>query len=150
MRLCVISCGKKKIWDVNPQAGPAKAKEAYVGRFVKICIQYAEKFYPDNYVILSAKYGFLFPEEFVPENYNVTFKNLKTNLVNIEELIKQAQEKKLMKYDEIVVIGGSQYADIVKKVFAGKQIFTPLRGLGGIGVMMSAIKKAIREGKELR
>jgi len=150
MRLCVISCGKKKIWDVNPQAGPTKAKEVYVGPFTKICIQYAEKFYPNNYVILSAKYGFLFPEELVPENYNVTFKNLKTNPISIEELTKQAQEKELIKYDEIVVIGSSQYVDIVKKVFAGQKIFTPLQGLGRIGVMMSAIKKAVREGKELQ
>ncbi len=55
----------------------------------------------------------------------------------------------MTKYDEIVVVAGSNYVNIVKKVFAGKKILTPLKGLGGMGPMISAMKKAIREGREL-
>jgi len=145
----VVPCGSRKIWDSSPQAGPTKARDVYTGSFAKKCIEYAEKFYPDSYVILSAKYGFLFPDEIIPENYNVTFKDRKTNPIAVDELRKQAEKKGLTKYDEIVVVAGSDYANIVKKVFAGKKIITPLKGLGGMGVMMSAMRKAIDEGREL-
>ncbi|AKG91841.1 hypothetical protein GAH_00828 [Geoglobus ahangari] len=149
MRLCIVPCGSFKIWDVKPDAGPTKAKDVYIGSFAKTCIEYAEKFYPNSYVILSAKYGFLFPDEIIPENYNVTFNDPKTNPVSVEELRKQAEEKGLMKYEEIVVVAGSKYVRVVKRVFAGKKILTPLRGLGGMGSMISAMKKAIAEGREL-
>jgi len=149
MSLCIVPCGKQKIWDKDPNAGPTKARDVYIGPFAKTCIEYAEKFYPNSYVILSAKYGFLFPDEIVPENYNVTFNDPKTNPITVEELRKQAERKGLTNYDEIVVLAGSNYVEIVKKVFTGKRVITPLRGLGGMGPMMSAMKKAIREGREL-
>lgn len=149
MRLCVVPCGKLKIWDKNPDAGPTKAKDVYIGPFAKACIDYAERFYPGRYVILSAKYGFLFPDELIPGNYNVTFNDPKTNPIGVEELRRQAEQKGLMKYDEIVVVAGSNYVKIVRKVFAGKKIITPLKGLGGMGLMISAIKRAIEDGREL-
>ena len=149
LRLCVVSCGSRKIWDKNPDAGPTKARDVYIGSFAKICIEYAEKFYPNSYVILSAKYGFLFPDEIIPENYNVTFNDPKTNPISIEELRKQAERKGLTKYNEIVVMAGSEYVKIVKRVFVGKKIIIPLKGLSGMGSMISAMKKAIREEKEL-
>ena len=149
MRLCVVPCGSLKIWDKNPNAGPVKAKNVYIGNFAKTCIEYAEKFYPNSYVILSAKYGFLFPDEIIPGNYNVTFKDPRTNPISVEELREQAEEKGLMKYDEIAVVAGSEYVKVVKKVFTGKRIITPLKGLGGMGPMISAMKKAIKEGVEL-
>ncbi|AGK61354.1 hypothetical protein Asulf_01363 [Archaeoglobus sulfaticallidus PM70-1] len=149
MKLCVVPCGSMKIWHKNPDAGPTKAKDVYIGLFARTCIEYAEKFYPNNYVILSAKYGFLSPDELIPEDYNVTFNDPKTNPIGVEELRKQVEEKGLMKYDEIVVVAGSNYVNIAKRVFAGKKILTPLKGLGGMGPMISAMKKAIRDGKEL-
>ncbi|AEA46874.1 DUF7664 domain-containing protein [Archaeoglobus veneficus] len=149
LKLCVVPCGSRKIWDVNPNAGPTKARDVYIGAFAKACREYAEKFYPNSYVILSAKYGFLFPDDIVPEPYNVTFNDPSTNPISVEELRKQAEEKGLMKYDEIVVIAGSNYANIVRKVFKGKRVTTPLSGLGGIGHMISTLKRAISEGREL-
>lgn len=149
MKLCVVPCGSLKIWDRNLNAGVVRAKDAYIGNFAKTCIEYAEKFYPDSYVILSAKYGFLFPDEIIPENYNVTFKDPKTNPVSVEELRKQAEQKGLTKYDEIVVVAGSKYVKVLEKSLSGKRIITPLRGFGGMGPMISAMKKAIREGVEL-
>ena len=149
MRLCVVPCGSRKTWDKNPDAGPAKARDTYIGPFAKTCIEYAEKFYSNSYVILSAKYGFLFPDEIIPEKYNVTFNDPNTNPTSVEELRKQAERKGLTKYDEIVVVAGSEYVKIVRKVFAGKRIITPLKGFGGMGPMISAMKKAIRRREEL-
>ena len=149
MKLCVVPCGSLKIWDRNPDAGQIRARDVYTGSFARTCIEYAEKFYPGSYVILSAKHGFLFPDEIIPENYNVTFNDPRTNPINVDELRKQAERKGLMKYDEIVVVAGSRYVDIAKKVFAGKKITAPLKGLGGMGPMISAMKKAIYRGVEL-
>ena len=144
MKLCVVPCGSLKIWDKNPNAGPVKARNVYIGNFARTCIEYAEKFYPGSYVILSAKYGFLFPDEIIPENYNVTFNDPRTNPIGVEELRKQAERKGLTKYDEIVVVAGSKYVKVVEKVFTGKKIITPLKDLGGMGPMISAMKKAIK------
>jgi len=149
MKLCIVPCGSLKIWDKNPNAGPTRARDVYIGAFAKKCIEYAETFYPNSYVILSAKYGFLFPDELIPESYNVTFNDPKTNPISVDELRKQAEKKRLMKYDEIVVVAGSRYVEIAKKVFIGKKIITPLKGLGGMGPMISAMKRAIKTRKEL-
>ena len=116
MKLCVVPCGSFKIWDRNPDAGPTKAKDVYIGPFAKTCIEYAEKFYPNSYVILSAKHGFLFPDEIIPENYNVTFNDPKTNPISVEELRKQAERKGLMKYDEIVVVAGRSYDEVIMRI----------------------------------
>jgi len=150
VRLCVVPCGQRKIWSKNPSDGPTKARDAYIGPFARTCIEYAEKFYPGRYVILSAKHGFLYPDEIIPEDYNVTFNDPGTNPIGVEELRKQAERKGLMKYDEIVIVAGSSYVEMVRKVFAGKRIVTPLKGLGGMGAMMAAMKRAIREGEELK
>ena len=149
MKLCIVPCGNMKIWDVNPQAGPSRARDAYIGPFAKACIEYAEKFYPNSYVILSAKYGFLFPDEVIPGPYNVTFNDPSTNPISVEELKRQAEEKGLMEYDEIVVVAGSNYVNMVRRVFRGKKVVAPLVGLVGMGLMISALKRAVREGKEL-
>jgi hypothetical protein len=44
--LCIVPCGKTKIWDKNPNAGPTKAEYVYVGSFAKKCREYATTFYP--------------------------------------------------------------------------------------------------------
>jgi len=150
MRLCIVPCGKRKIWDDFPEAGATEARRTYTGNFAKTCISYAEKFYPNSYIILSAKYGFLFPDEIIPGPYNVTFKDPSTNPIEVEELKIQAEKKGLMKYDEIVVLGGRNYVSMAREVFQEKKIVDPLRGLSGMGEMIGALKRAIIEGRELQ
>jgi len=149
VKLCIVPCGNMKIWDVNPQAGPSRARDVYIGPFAKACIEYAEKFYPDSYVILSAKYGFLFPDDVIPGPYNVTFNDPSTNPISVEELKRQAEEKGLMRYREIVVVAGRNYVEMVREVFKEKRVDAPLAGLGGMGLMISALRRAVREEKEL-
>jgi len=146
--LAVVPCGKRKIWDVNPD-GPTEAKYVYIGPFARLCREYAEKFYPDSWVILSAKYGFLFPDDIVSGPYNVTFNDPKTNPITVDELRKQAVEKGLDKFDKIVVLGGRNYVDIVKSVFSDKIVVAPLDKYGGLGRKMSALKRAIESGERL-
>ena len=42
--LCIVPCGKRKIWDSKPNLTTVKAKCAYTGVFSLKCIEYAEKF----------------------------------------------------------------------------------------------------------
>jgi len=147
--LCVIPCGNKKIWDKKPDAGPQKAREVYIGPFASKCKEYAEKFYPSSWVIISAKYGFLFPDDILSGSYNVTFNDKSTNSITIEELKSQAEEKGLYDYDKIIVLGGKNYVRIVKNVFQNKEIYSPLSDCKGIGYMMGKLKDAIEKGKSL-
>ena len=126
--LCIIPCGNRKIWDKNPNAGPTRARDVYIGPFAKKCKEYAEKFYPSSWCILSAKYGFLFPDDIVPGPYNVTFNDKRTNPISVEELSKQVKEKGLDKYEKILVLGGKKYVSVVRKVFSKKKVYVPLEG----------------------
>jgi hypothetical protein len=143
--LCIIPCGKRKIWDKKPDAGHTKARDAYIGTFFKKCREYAEKFYSTSWCILSAKYGFLFPDDVVPGPYDVTFKNKSTNPISQDELSKQIIEKGLDKFDRIVVLGPKDYVDRVKAVFSQKEIHTPLSGYRR-GEKIKKLNDAIQRG----
>ncbi|MDR9769386.1 MAG: hypothetical protein RJR25_02990 [Acetomicrobium sp.] len=72
---------------------------------------------------MSPKYGFLFPDEIIEGPYNVSFNDKKTNPISVEALIEQAQEKGLSNFNAIIVLGGRNYVNMVKKPFWIK-IFT--------------------------
>jgi len=144
--LCIAPCGDRKIWKKNPNVGPTKARYVYTGHYAGKCIEYAGKFYPSSWCILSAKYGFLFPDDIVPEPYNVTFKKKKTNPITVDELSIQVGEKGLDKYDKIIVLGGQDYSNVIKELFCGKDIYKPLYGLRmgpSIGKLNDAIKRGV-------
>jgi hypothetical protein len=147
--LCIVPCGKKKIWDINRNAGPTEARYVYIGPFAKKCIEYAEKFYPTSWCILSAKHGFLFSDDIVPGKYNVSFNNKSTKPISQDELSKQIIEKGLNTFDRIVVLGGRNYVNMVKAVFSQKEIHTPLSGCHGIGEMMQKLNDAIQRESPL-
>jgi len=71
-------------------------------------IQHLGAFYLQNM-------DFLFPDEVVPSNYNVTFCKNKSQKISIEELSKQIVEKRLDKFDRIVVLGGKMLCRYSKK-----------------------------------
>ncbi len=143
-KLCVAPCGKIKIWSKDPKAGPTRAKDVYIGPFASTCRKYAEYFYPNTYMILSAKYGFLAPNDKIPRDYNVTFNDLSTNPITFDQLRKQVDKKGLRKYDCIIVLGGRRYVDLLEKAFIGKKIVNPLEGCSGNGEMMSVLLQAIQ------
>jgi len=147
--LCVVPCGNKKIWDKNPNAGPTKAKYVYIGPFAKKCREYAMRFYPSSWCILSAKYGFLFPNDIVPGLYNVSFNDRKANPITTKELSAQVKEKELDRYGQIVILGGKNYVEMANRVFSSKEILTPLSNCKGIGYMMGKLNDAIKKGVPL-
>jgi len=147
--LCITTCGNQKIWDKNPTAGPTKAKNVYIGQFATKCREYAEKFHQSSWCILSAKHGFLFPDDIVPCSYNVSFNDKKTNPITVRELRAQVTEMGLDKYSGIVVLGGRKYVAIIKEVFPTKEILSPLGDCKGIGYMMGRLNDAIKRGVSL-
>lgn len=144
--LCVVPCGIRKIWGKNPHAGSVQARYVYIGPFARKCMEYAEKFYPTSWRILSAKYGFLSPEDTVLSDYNATFNIKETNPITIEELSVQVREKGLDQYGTIVALGGKKYVRMVTLAFNEKKVFAPLSHCKGIGYMMGTLNGAIKRG----
>ncbi|GGM16688.1 DUF6884 domain-containing protein [Deinococcus aerophilus] len=92
--LVIVPCGASKIWARQPDLGAVMAKDAYTGPPFVLHRQYAERF-GDAWMILSAKYGFLAPDDFLPGPYEVTFKK------------RHGNEKPLSRhFRESVYIGG--------------------------------------------
>ncbi|MEK3701280.1 MULTISPECIES: DUF6884 domain-containing protein [unclassified Paenibacillus] len=147
--LCIIPCGAAKIWDKQPSIGPVEAQNVYTGVFAVACQRYAKTFF-DHWVILSAKYGFLFPEDMIPEDYNVSFIKPSSETILIAQLKEQAESKGLFKYQEITVLGGKHYADRAKAVFnQGQELFFPLSDCTGIGYMLQRLTRALEGHEEI-
>jgi hypothetical protein len=147
--LCIIPCGSKKIWDKQPNAGPTEAQHVYIGPFAKKCREYALQFYPSSWCILSAKYGFLLPGDIVPGPYNVSFNNMSSKPITVQELFQQSTKKGLDQYDTILVLGGKNYTGIASKVFRHKEITAPLTGCKAIGYMMGRLNNLILKEKSI-
>lgn len=141
--LCIIGCGKKKIWDKNSEISSIKAKEVYTGSFTKKCIEYAEKFYPESFYLLSAKYGLILPDEKIQGPYNECFHHKNSKPITIEEIKIQIIDKKLGNYDKIIIIGGNYYTELIKNLFPKKKVFNPLGECKGIGHMMKKLNGSI-------
>jgi hypothetical protein len=147
--ICIIPCGKGKIWKRNPGTGPTPAKDVYTGTFARKCQEYARKFYGEAYLILSAKYGFLFPNDIVPGDYNVTFKRPSTHPIKIPELVQIAHDKQLFQFEGLVIVAGHDYSEIARQVFPGKVIVTPLAKCRNMFEMIQKMNKAIKEGQPI-
>lgn len=147
-RLCIISCGKKKIWDKHSDYGPMEAKDVYISPFGKACQAYATMFF-ENWVILSAKHGFLRPSDIVLENYDLAFDSKSDEVISIEQLQKQMVDKSLLQFDEIVLLAGKKHKKVVTKLYPEEMITYPLEGCKGIGYMLQRLKEAVKEREEI-
>lgn len=149
-RLVIVRCGKKKIWDGNPSAGPTRAKDAYTSPASQTYMRYADQL-SDEWIILSAKYGFIDPDFVIPCNYNVTFENKSTNPLSIQELKQQVRDKRLGQFNEIEVLGGKCYAYHVQQAFSETKakVLKPFEGIKGNGSMSQKVNQALRDGKPM-
>ncbi|HEQ3523821.1 TPA: hypothetical protein VGS93_000136 [Bacillus cereus] len=147
-RLCIIPCGKKKIWDKHSNYGPMEAKDVYISQFGKACQAYASMFF-ENWVILSAKHGFLRPNDIVLKNYDLAFDSKSDEVISIEKLQKQMVDKSLLQFDEIVLLAGKKHKKVVTKLYPEEMITYPLEGCKGIGYMLQRLKEAVKEEAEI-
>ena len=130
MLLVVVPCGKSKIWDRHPRQGPTPARDVYIGSFFKANREFAESF-GDQWLILSAKYGFIPPTYVIPEPYEVTFNDVRTNPISIAVLREQVAEQDLCSFKRILVLGGAMYRRAAEAVFTAyeKSLEFPTAGL---------------------
>ncbi|WP_407268208.1 DUF6884 domain-containing protein [Radiobacillus sp. PE A8.2] len=148
-KLAVIPCGSKKIWDVKDAVGPVPAKQAYISTFHCLCEQYAETFC-DQWVVLSAKYGYLLPTDIVKENYNVTFGMKNVEVVSNQFLQDQIYSKQLDQYQELVILTGKKYKPYIFGSFSDDHLYKfPLQRCKGIGYMQQLLKQSIRSGRPI-
>lgn len=140
--LVIVPCGVQKIWDKQPQTGPTAAKNAYLSGVFKLNRQYAERF-GDQWVILSAKYGFIDPDFVIPEAYEVTFKRKSTGPITPIELRAQVSQRQLGKFAIVVGLGGKEYRTAIASAFHDLEVELqfPFEGLT-IGKAMQATKLA--------
>lgn len=142
-QLSIIPCGKKKIWDMEPKRGATQARYTYIGTFHTLCRSYVRQF-TDQWVVLSAKHGYLLPEDFVDENYDVTFNQKSDEIITFERLQQQVRMKQLDQYDELVILTGKKYKKVIEASFPDKIAKKyPLAGYTGMGYMQQALKNAI-------
>jgi hypothetical protein len=87
---------KKKDLGQRFKRWPTPAKDVYIGPFAKKCREYAEKFHSSAWCILSAKHGFLFPDDKIPGPYNVSFNDKNTKPINIKKLLIKVRKKNLI------------------------------------------------------
>jgi len=149
--LCIISCGGRKIWDKQNgiNTGPAPARNVYTGSFVRTNQRYAERFYPDSWCIISAKYGFLMPDDIVGENYNIRMTD--SEAISSAELRKQAERLGLDTYERVLVLAGTSYVDAVRKALPDHiNLEAPLAGAGGMLGMMKRVREAIDSGQVIQ
>jgi len=147
--LCIVPCGKAKIWDKRPDAGPTPAKDVYTGPFATMCRRYALRFHSADWCIISAKYGFLQPDDRVPGRYEVTFNRKSTQPISVEDMVEQAKKTGLLSYDRVVCVAGSAYVDRCRRVFGESIVVETLSGCRSQGAMMQKLKQAILAGVPL-
>lgn len=140
--LVIVPCGSSKVWSKNPSAGPTIARDAYVGSPFKVNRRYAECV-GDQWLILSAKYGFIDPDFVLPGPYEVTFKTKSSGPIDLKTLSQQALARGLAKHHTVIGLGGKEYRHAIETAFEGTEVELqfPFAGLP-IGKAMQAAKRA--------
>ncbi|GAB2555106.1 DUF6884 domain-containing protein [Gracilibacillus alcaliphilus] len=147
--LCILPCGRKKIWDKQPEQGAVDAADAYIGVLHRLCRQYAD-LYVKEWVIISGKHGLLQPNDTVPGNYDLTFQPNHPEVITVEQLREQVKAKQLDQFERIIALTGKKYQPVINRVFSEAQdIQYPLLGTRGIGEIQHLLKESIISGKPL-
>jgi len=150
MRLVIVTCGKKKIWDNNRMAGSVPAREAFVSDYFKNNRQYAE-IISYEWLIYSTKFGFISPDKTIDENYEVEPGS--PDEVDVETLQRQIGDMNLERFDQVEVLCGHGIALRIKEAFRKEglknvNITEPLIGLD-FERRMEKVDRAIEKGISL-
>lgn len=125
--LVVVECGNKKV--SKTYAKRTKAKNMYLGRFFSMTKKICEKFRID-YVILSAKYGILSPNDII-YGYDKSIRT-KNDIKRLQKFIESRFSSLIKQYDLIFVVAYGNYRKVLtpflnqKFLFFGKKRFERL------------------------
>ena len=135
--LVITSCTKEKLgYDNNTKC---KAENMYRGRLFRTVREFC-KVKGLDYVIISAKYGLLFPNEQI-EGYEKVLKT-KRDIEAIRPQVEERLTKILNRYDKVILIAGSNYARVLRGIVDGRFLRVKSRGYGDL---CSTVKKAIAD-----
>lgn len=148
--ICIISCGKAKIWD-DPQEKKVKcarwakvaARDAYTGPLFSAARKYAEhEFHGDEYYILSDKYGLISPGTEI-ENYDVSPEEIEHDADFFDMVQQQAKANPdLAILKKITILCGAIHQKIIERAFRGVEITNPVQDLPQ-GKRMKALKELV-------
>jgi hypothetical protein len=121
--LIITSCSSKKL------KRPAKARYLYQGTFFKKAQNLAWK-HDIDYLILSAKYGIVWPwEKLDPYDKTIT---LKKDIIKLRKEVIPAMKKIQKDYKRIILIMGKKYREILRPVYNHKYFaLINKQGIGG-------------------
>lgn len=139
--LVITGCTKEKLGYDSSVKAPAK--NMYQGRLFKVVRKYCETMGFD-YVIISAKYGFLHPDDVI-EGYEKVLRT-KEDVKQIQPIVEKKLKPLLDKYDKIVVIAGKRYREVLENLWGER--FTTIKSRG-YGDLCSIVSKATPSDKSL-
>ena len=139
--LVITECTKEKLAHNDSLRAPAKIM--YQGRLFKNVRNYCETMGFDC-VIISAKYGLLFPEDVI-KGYEKVLQT-KEDIRRIQPLVEDKLKPILKNYEKIVVIAGEKYREVLRNLWDERFIAVKSKGYGDL---CSIIKKATPKGKSL-
>jgi hypothetical protein len=72
---------------------PLKQEMFILCQFATKYREYVLKFYSDSWCILSSKYGFVFPDELIPANYEARFGDPTSNTISMKNFLRKQGRK---------------------------------------------------------
>jgi hypothetical protein len=139
--LVITECTKEKLGYDSSVKVPAK--QMYQGRLFKAVRNYCEKMGFD-YVIISAKYGLLRPDDVI-EGYEMVLKT-KEDVERIRPQVEEKLRPLLERYDKVIVIAGKQYREVIKNLWDERFIAIKSKGYGDL---CSIVSKATIQEKSI-
>jgi len=139
--LVITECTKEKLGYDSSIKAPAK--KMYQGRLFKTVRDYSKAMGFD-YVIISAKYGLIFPDDII-EGYEKVLQTQK-DVKNIQSLVEDRLKAILENYDKVVVIAGEKYRKVLQNLWDDRFIAVRSKGYGDL---CSIVEKAIPKAKPL-
>ncbi len=134
--LVILACSQKK----GPK--PVAARDLYLGSLFKLGRKFAEVHHYD-YVIISAKYGLLRPEQVIAP-YDQRIANV-GDVRRIRELVLPPLREMLSHYEKIIVIAGNLYRKVLEPLISAK--FEEISDSRGIGGILQQLKRRIASVK---
>lgn len=139
--LVITGCTKEKLGCDS--SVKAQVEKMYQGRLFKTVRKYCETMGFD-YVVISAKYGLIHPEETI-EGYEKVLRT-KDDIERIRPVVEEKLRPLLKNYDKIIVIAGKQYREALKNLWDERFIAIKSRGYGDL---CSIVKRAIPKERTL-
>jgi len=121
--LVITGCTKEKLRYDNLTKLPAK--KMYQGRLFKTVKEFSDAMGYD-YVIISAKYGLVFPNDII-KGYEKVLQT-KEDIKNIQSLVEEKLKPILGNYDKILVIAGEKYRKVLQYLWDERFIIVRSKG----------------------